>query len=103
MMNDEEVVPRQPARGEWVNGNLPNTYSDGRYGRNGAQVLGRVVEVKQGSYCGQDAGGCIVEPWHRASMAFGAHVFLPWCCVISRAQVSRYSLTGEMADMDLAP
>lgn len=82
-----EVTPRKPRVGDWVNFFEPeqNGNAGWRRGVNGP-FLGRIISVHE--------NGCNVQFWNKTRQAFTSEGGLPWCCIISRAAVSAYSLAA---------
>lgn len=79
---------RRPNVGEWVNFYQPEANGGGTWRRGVVgPFLGRVVEVLD--------KGCNVQFWNKAEQAFTSEGGLPWCCIVSRAAVSAYSLSRE--------
>lgn len=87
--SDDDHACRRPRVGEWVNTHRP-------------VVNGDVFEFRRsvdGPYLAQvltvTDEGCMVRAWSRPHLGFVDQFFAPWCVIVSRTQVNRYSLTGE--------
>lgn len=92
---EEMVCGRRPRVGEWVNCFHPVQNGDAGVRRAFEHPsLGQVLEIKDGDY---QNGGVQVRIWEITAQGFVEEFFAPWCCITSRAAVTKEYLAGAWA------
>jgi len=86
----EEMKPRRPVVGEWVNCcSVVENGGDG-FRRGLERFLAQVTAIDGATYT--------VRPWRHAHRAFDDEFAIPNFCIISRAGITDYSLSDGSGD-----